>query len=119
MGIYGSSGRTSNPLGSLGVIAGILSLAGSAILWIHYFQPNTTILGRYSEQIAGGGPLADQIRLLSAFLGVIAVVAGIVGGLGGKGSTSTVAAILLGIAGLSYPILTWLNLMSGRIGSPV
>jgi hypothetical protein len=118
MGIYSSSGRTSNPLGRMGVVVGFLGAAASVILWIHYFQPDTTILGSFSERIANGD-LADQIRILALMLGTMAVVAGIAGGLGGKGSSSTVAALLLGAVALSYPVLTYLHVMSSRIGSPL
>jgi hypothetical protein len=117
-GIFGSSGRTANPLGRLGVIVGILGAAASVILWIHHFSPDTTMLGTYSQQIVSG-QMGDQLQLLAMLLGAMAVVAGIAGGLGGKGSTSTVAALLLGIAALSYPVLSYLNIMSSRIGSPV
>jgi hypothetical protein len=117
-GIFGSSGRTANPLGQIGVVVGILGAAASVILWIHHFSPDTTILGTYSDQIVNG-QMGDQLRILAMLLGTMAVVAGIAGGLGGKGSSSTVAALLLGIVGLSYPILSYLNIMSSRIGSPL
>ena len=118
MGIYGSSGKTANPLGQIGVVVGLLGAVASVVLWIHYFQPETTIFGSFSEQIRNG-QMSDQLRILAMLLGTMGVVAGIAGGLGGKGSASTVASLLLGIAGLSYPVLSYLNIMSSKIGSPL
>ena len=117
-GIFGSSGRTANPLGQIGVIVGILGAAASVVLWIHYFSPDTTIFGSFSDQVRAG-QMADQLRVLAMLLGTMALVAGIAGGLGGNGSATTVTAMLLGIAALSYPVLSYLNIMSSRIGSPV
>jgi hypothetical protein len=119
MPIFGSSGKTSNPLGNLGVLAGLVGAAGSVILWWFRFQPSSTILGRYSPQIAGGGPIADQLRVLAAAVGLMAVIAGIAGGLGGRGNASTVAALLLGVVGLSYPVLTYLNLVTRFVPNPI
>ena len=56
MGIYGSSGKTTNPLGGLGVFIGLLAAACSAVLWVHYFDPTTTMFGDVSLRIATGGP---------------------------------------------------------------
>jgi hypothetical protein len=116
--VFGSSGKTSNPLGSIGVIVGLLGAVFSVILWIHYSQPDTTILGTYSAQIHGG-VLGDQMSTLAAVLGAMAVIAGIGGGLGGRGSSSTVASLLLGIVALSFPVLTWLNVARGFVPNPV
>jgi hypothetical protein len=116
--VFGSSGKTSNPLGSIGVIVGLLGAAFSLALWIHYYQPETTILGTYSAQIHGG-VLGDQMSTLAAVLGVMAVIAGIGGGLGGRGNGTTVASLLLGIVALSYPVLTWLNVVRGFVPNPV
>jgi hypothetical protein len=116
--VFGSSGKTSNPLGSIGVIVGLLGAAFSVALWIHYYQPETTILGTYSAQIHGG-VLGDQMSTLAAVLGVMAVIAGIGGGLGGRGNGTTVASLLLGIVALSYPVLTWLNVVRGFVPNPV
>jgi hypothetical protein len=117
-GILGSSGKTSNPLGPIGVITGMLGAACSVILWIHYFQPDTTILGQYSSQIVYGA-MGDQLRLLAAVFGLMGIIAGIAGGLGGNGTAGTVTALLLGIVGVSYPALAYLNLLEGIVRNPV
>jgi hypothetical protein len=119
MGIYGSSGTQANPLGTIGILTGALGAAFSVILWIHHFQPDATFLGEYSAQIVSGGPLADQLRLLAGFFGLMAVIAGIAGGLGGKGSATTVASLLLGIVALTYPVLSWLNVVTRFAPNPV
>ena len=118
MGIYGSSGRSANPLGTVGVLLGAIAAAFSFILWFHYFSPATTILGQYSNQIANG-VLGDQLRLLAAVFGLMAIVSGIVGGLGGGGGAGTVGALLLGIVGVSYPALAYLNLLERYVPNPV
>jgi hypothetical protein len=118
-GIFGSSGRTANPLGVIGVLTGAIGAAFSVVLWIHHFNPDTTILGSYSAQIAAGGTLADQLRMLAAAFGLMAVLSGIISGLGGRGSGTTVAALLLGIVGLSYPVLTYLNVVTRFVPNPV
>ena len=116
--VFGSSGKTSNPLGAIGVIVGVIGAAFSIVLWLHYYQPETTILGSYSAQIHDG-VLGEQMSTLAAVLGLMAVIAGIGGGLGGRGSSTTVASLLLGIVALSYPVLTWLNVVRGFVPNPV
>ncbi|HYJ61639.1 MAG TPA: hypothetical protein VE032_09280 [Actinomycetota bacterium] len=118
MGIYGSSGRTTNPMGGLGVFVGLLAAGCSAVLWIHYFDPATTLFGDVSVRIATGD-LEQQLTVLAATFGLMAVIGGIAGGLGGRGSGTTVASLLLGIVGLSYPVLHWVQNTTGGIGSPV
>jgi hypothetical protein len=119
MGIFESSGKTSNPLGGTGVLVGLLGAGCSVVLWIYRFQPNSTILGKYAAQMTAGGPLVDQLRLLAGFLGVMAVIAGIVGGMGGRGSATTVGSLLLGIVALTYPVMTYLNLVTRLVPAPI
>jgi hypothetical protein len=118
MGIYGSSGKTANPLGGLGVVVGAIGAAISVILWIHYFDPSTSMFGELSVRITVGD-LADQLPVLAAAFGTMAVIGGVAGGLGGRGNASTVASLLLGIVALSYPVLNWLQVTTSGIGSPV
>lgn len=106
-------------MGAMGILTGFIGTAFSVVLWIHHYQPDTGMLGTYSTQIAGGGPLADQLRLLAATFGALGVIAGIGAGLGGRGSATTVASLLLGIAALSYPVLTWVNVVQRFVPNPV
>jgi hypothetical protein len=49
----------------------------------------------------------------------MAVLFGIIGGLGGRGSGSTVASLVFGIAALSYPILTSLDVVQRYVPNPL
>jgi len=118
-GIFGSSGKTANPAGTVGCLVGAIGAGFSVVLWIYHFNPDSTLLGRYSQQLAAGGQMADQLGLLAMVFGGIAVVLGIVGGLGGRGGSTTVMSILLGIAALSYPILNALNLVNRYVPNPI
>ena len=113
-GIFGSSGRSANPLSTIGVLTGGIGAAFSVILWIHHFEPATTILGSYSSQIVYG-TMGDQMQLLASVFGLMGIIAGIAGGLGGNGTAGTVASLLLGIIGVSYPALAYLNLIEGLV----
>jgi hypothetical protein len=118
-GIYSSSGRTANPAGTVGVLVGVIGAAFSVILWFYHYNPTSTLLGSYSMEIGGGGPLADQLRLLAIVLGAIAIVLGIVAGLGGRGGSTGIIAIILGIVAVSYPILTAANLITRYAPNPL
>lgn len=117
--MFGSSGKTSNPMGTVGTLVGALGAAFSAILWIYQFNPDSSLLGSYSVQITNGGPMADQLSTLALVFGLIAVVLGIAGGLGGRGTGSTIASILLGVVALSYPVLNALHLVEHYVPNPV
>jgi hypothetical protein len=117
--IYGSSGRQSDPLSNMGVVVGLVSAVLAAILWYYHFQPLSQLLGQYSTRVADGGDLHEQVRVLSGVLGTMAVIAGITGSLGGRGRASSVAALVLGVAGLSYWVLTALNVFTRVVPTPL
>jgi hypothetical protein len=118
-GIFGSSGKTANPLGVVGAVVGAIGAGFSALLWLYHFNPDSTILGSYSAQMVHGGQLADQLGTLAIVFGAIAVVLGIVGGLGGRGAGSTILSIILGIIALSYPVLNALHLIERHVPNPI
>ena len=118
-GIFGSSGKTANPAGTVGSLVGAIGAGFSVVLWIYHFNPDSTLLGKYSQQLAAGGQMADQLGLLAIVFGGIAVVLGIVGGLGGRGGSTTVLSILLGIVAVSYPVLNALNLVKQYVPNPI
>ena len=60
-GVFGSSGRRSNPLGVLSVITGIAASAASFVLWIYQVAPDSRLLGQYSAEVASGGQLWEQL----------------------------------------------------------
>ena len=82
-------------------------------------QPASTLLGSYSAQMGPHGVMTSQLGTLALVFGLIAVVVGIAGGLGGRSTGSTVAAILLGIVALSYPILNSLHLIERYAPNPI
>jgi hypothetical protein len=118
-GIYGSSGKTANPLGTIGVIVGVIGAVFSVLLWIYRFNPNASLLGSYSIQMGANGTMSSQLGTLALVFGLIAVVLGIAGGLGGRSTASTVASILLGIVALSYPVLNSLHMIERHMPNPV
>ena len=117
--MFGSSGRTSNPLGVVGAVVGAIGAGFSILRWLYHFNPDSTILGSYSAQMIHGGQLADQLGTLAIVFGAIAVVLGIIGGLGGRGAGSTVLSIILGIVALSYPVLNALHVIERHVPNPV
>ena len=117
--IYGSSGRQSDPLSNMGVVVGLVSAVLAAVLWYYHFQPNSQLLGEYSSRVTDGGDLHEQVRVLSGVLGTMGVVAGIAGSLGGRGRASSVAALVLGVAGLSYWVLTALDVFTRVVPTPL
>jgi len=118
-GIFGSSGKTANPAGTVGMLVGVIGAVFSAILWLYHFNPDSTLLGKYSQQLAAGGTMVDQLGLLAFWFGAIAVVLGIVAGLGGRGGASGILSILLGIGAMSYPVLTALNVVKDYVPNPI
>jgi hypothetical protein len=117
--MFGSSGKTANPLGTIGVLVGAIGAAFSILLWLYHFDPDSTLLGSYSVQMLPDGVLGSQLATLALVFGVIAVVLGIAGGLGGRGTSSTIASILLGVVALSYPVLNALHLIERYVPNPV
>ena len=118
-GMFGSSGKTSNPLGLVGAIVGAIGAGFSVLLWLYHFNPDATILGSYSAQMIPNGQLANQLGTLAIVFGAIAVVLGIIGGLGGRGGGSTILSIILGIIALSYPVLSGLHLIERHVPNPI
>lgn len=112
--VFGSSGRRSNPTGILSLLTGTGGALASAVLWIHRFEPDSRILGQYSSQLSGGGLLAEQLAALAAVLGVMAILASVMTSSSGEGGGYFVG-LVLGLGALSYPVLEWLNVMSGPL----
>jgi hypothetical protein len=114
-GVFGSSGRRTNPLGAISVVTGIAAALASAVLWIYRVQPNSRLLGQYSLEVASGGQLAQQLTALAAVLGLMAVLSSIMTSSSGEGGGSYFMGLVFGLAGLSYPLLTWLDIVSGPL----
>src|SRR5437763_13829597 len=110
-GIFGSSGKTANPAGTVGSLVGAIGAAFSVVLWIYHFNPDSTLLGKYSHQLAAGGQMADQLGLLAVVFGAIAVVLGIVGGVGGRGGRTPGLSSLLGAGAVAVSVRNWPHLV--------
>jgi hypothetical protein len=96
-------------------VAGRAAALACAVLWIYRIHPGSQILGQYSAEVAAGGQLAEQLTALAAVLGLMAVLASIMTSSSGEGGGSYFMGLVLGLAGLSYPLLTWLNVISGPL----
>jgi hypothetical protein len=112
--LFGSSGSHANPIGVVSVVTGVAGGLASAILWIYRLNPESTILGKYSTQVAHGGVLAGQLSTLAVLLGLMAIIGAIVATTGGQGAGGYFIGFVLGLFALSYPVLTWLNVVSGN-----
>jgi hypothetical protein len=119
MPLFGSSGRVSNPLANLGVLLGVAGALCSAVLWLYHYQPDSTLLGSYSGRVATGGELHDEVVVLAAVCGAAAVAIGIVTSMGGRGSALSVFSVVMGVVALSYPVLTWLDVVKRLVPNPV
>jgi hypothetical protein len=109
--LFGSSGRTSNPLGAIAMIAGAAGTVCGSVLWVYQLNPESTILGRYSAQLATGGNLRDELMALAAVLGAMAVIGGILSAFGGRAKGSSAIGLVLGVIALTYPVLSSLNIV--------
>ena len=115
MAIFGSSGRRSNPIGVISVITGIGGALTSAVLWIYEIEPGSQILGSYSSEVASGGLLAEQLVAMAAILGLMAVIGSMMTSSSGEGGGGYFIGFVLGLFALSYPVLTWLDIVSGPL----
>jgi hypothetical protein len=110
--LFGSSGRRTNPLGAVSIVTGIGAALTSAVLWIYHVHPESRLLGQYSAELASGGQLAEQLTALAAVLGLMAILSSIATSGGGEGGGGYFIGFVLGLFGLSYPLLTWLDVVS-------
>jgi hypothetical protein len=114
-GVFGSSGRHANPMGVVSIVSGLAGALTSAILWIYRVHPESQILGKYSADVAHGGQLGEQLVVLAAVLGLMAVLSSIMTSSAGQGGGGYFIGLVLGLFALSYPLLTWLNILSGPL----
>lgn len=112
MGIYQSSGRTRNPLGAVAVLVGVVGAGSSAVLWAYQYSPSGPLVRSIASNLGPGIALGDSLVLLAAICGGLAVVMAIAGSLGGSMRGSSVLAVVFGVIALSYPVLTWFQVVS-------
>jgi hypothetical protein len=112
--LFGSSGSHANPIGVMAIVTGLAGGLASAVLWVYRLNPDSTILGKYSAQMAHGGILVGQLSTLAALLGLMAIIGAVMSTSGGQGAGGYFIGFVLGLFALSYPVLTWLNVVSGN-----
>jgi hypothetical protein len=115
MGIYQSSGRSTNPLGFFSVLIGAFGAGASAVLWAYQSDPNGAIVRTIASKLGPGFALGDGLVLTALICGVFTVALAIVGALGGSIKGSAVVSIVFGVVALSYPILTKLDVITRPI----
>jgi hypothetical protein len=113
--LFGSSGRHANPIGVVSIVTGLGGSLASAVLWIYQIEPGSRIMGKYSAELAAGGMLSEQLASLAAVLGLMAIITSMMASSGWEGGGGYFIGLVLGIVALSYPVLTWLNLVSGPL----
>jgi hypothetical protein len=113
--LFGSSGRHANPIGVVSIVTGLGGSLASAVLWIYQIDPGSRIMGKYSAELAAGGMLSEQLASLAAVLGLMAIITSMMASSGWEGGGGYFIGLVLGIVALSYPVLTWLNLVSGPL----
>lgn len=112
MGIYQSSGHTRNPLGVVSVFVGIVGALASAVLWAYHYDPGGPFVRSIASKLGPGLALGDGMVLLAAICGGIAISMAIAGSVDGITKGSSAIAIVFGVIALSYPVLSWLKVLS-------
>ena len=112
MGIYQSSGHTRNPLGVVSVFVGIVGALISGVLWAYHFDPNGPFVQSIASKLGPGLAFGDGMVILAAICGGLAIAMAIAGSVGGSTKGSSAIAIVFGVIALSYPVLSWLRLLS-------
>lgn len=102
------------PRNSLGTLAVLCAIAGTLSTGILYQRPDSPLLGRYGFEIGYGGPLREDLILLSALLGAVAILTALLSSIGGRTKPSAAGSVLLGAVALTFPVLVWLEV----IGTP-
>lgn len=112
MGIYGSSGRTHNPLAVLALLVGVVGAACSLVLWLFQANPDGELIGTIASRLGAGALVGDRLLVIALVCGGVAVGLAIVGSLGGRMGGSGVVAVVLGAIALSFPILSSLDVIT-------
>jgi hypothetical protein len=118
-GIYKSSGKHVNPAAGLSILTGLAGAACSLLLWLFAYRPETSFFGSWGREIAANGLLAEQLRVLAVTLGAIAIASSVMASFGVRGRWTTAAGVTLGAIGLSYPVLSWLNVATANLGPQI
>src|SRR5262245_15560033 len=111
MGIYQSSGQARDPLGIVALGVGVVAAASAVVMWAYQANPNGTLVRSVSANLGAGALLGDRLVMVALVSGALAVGLGVIASLGGRARGTAVAALVLGAIGLSYPILTSLDVI--------
>jgi hypothetical protein len=111
MGIYDSSGQTRDPLGIVALGVGAIAAGCAIVMWAYQADPNSALVRSVSERLGAGALLGDRLVTVSLVAGALAVGLGVIASIGGRAKGTAVAALVLGAIGLSYPVLTSLDLI--------
>jgi len=115
MGIYQSSGKTRNPLAGIAMVVGVAGAFASVVLWAYQVDPRGAFVRTVASRLGPGIALGDGLMLVAAICGAVAVTLAITGSFGGSMGGSSVLAVALGVIALSYPVLSWFQLVSRPI----
>jgi hypothetical protein len=118
-GIYKSSGKHVNPAAGLAIVTGAAGAICSLILWLFAYRPETSFLGQWGREVAAQGLLWEQLKVLAATLGGIGIISAVLASFGGRGRWTTATGVTLGVIGLSYPVLSWLNVVTQNFQPPL
>jgi hypothetical protein len=118
-GIYKSSGKHVNPAAGLSIVTGAAGAVCSLLLWLFAYRPETSFLGNWGREIAADGLLAEQLRVLAVALGSIGIISAVLASFGGRGRWTTATGVTLGVIGLSFPVLSWLDVVTARLGPQI
>jgi hypothetical protein len=111
MGIYESSGQTRDPLGILALGVGAIAAGCAVIMWAYQADPDSALVRSVSARLGAGALLGDRLVMVSLIAGALAVGLGVIASIGGRAKGTAVGALVLGAIGLSYPVLTSLELI--------
>jgi hypothetical protein len=121
MGIYQSSGKTRNPLAGIALVVGVGGAFASVVLWAYQVDPHGAFVRSVTSKLGPGIAVGDGLMLVAAICGAVAVTLAITGSFGGSMGGSSVLAVALGVIALSYPVLSWFQVVSrpivNRLGS--
>jgi len=115
-GIYKSSGKHVNPAAGLSILTGGAGAACSLLLWLFAYRPETSFFGSWGQQIANNELLAEQLLVLAVTLGGIGILSAVMASFGGRGRWTTATGVTLGVIGLSFPVLSYLDVVTENLG---
>ena len=112
MGIYESSGHTRNPVGVIAVLVGLVAAASGLALWGYQYAPDSALIASIAGHLGAGSLLGDRLVTVAGIGGAIACGLAVITSLTGTGKASVVVALVLGVIGASFPVLSSLDVIT-------